>query len=141
MALPRAILAQIRRGRLFEEKERRGWNPEQSGNPDCTAFEVPSRLGRKRGRIDVRLKWNDLVVLLELKSTDWNRLKPYRVRPTALRHIAQLYRYVDGELANGQTGIFHGIVYENRPHLGTRRQQLTHIFNESGVQLVFRDEP
>ena len=140
MALPRAILAQIRRGRLFEQRERREWTPAKSGRPNRTAFEAVSLFDRRRGRIDIRLEWEDLIVLLELKSTDWNRLKPHRIRPTALRHIAQLYRYVDGELENGNTGICHGIVYEHRPRLATRRQQLARIFSERCVQLVFRDE-
>lgn len=140
MTLPRAILERIRRGRLFEQKERREWTPEKSGRPSRTAFEAASLFGHRRGRIDIRLEWEDLIVLLELKSTDWNRLRPHRIRTTALRHIAQLYRYVDGELKKGNAGICHGIVYERRPRLAARRQQLAEIFDERCVQLVFRDE-
>lgn len=136
--LPAWIIKRIRAGRAFEKAERLEWLPAKCGTPDEARFEAPTKLARKRGRIDVRLQWRNLVVLIELKATDWDRMIAHRVRPNALRHIRQLYRYVDGELARGTEGICHGIVYERAPRKRARRKFLESLFHEHCVQLVWR---
>lgn len=137
-SLPAWIIKRIRAGRAFEKAERREWLPSKCGDPDDARFEAPTILARKRGRIDVRLEWRGLVVLIELKATNWNRMKTHRVRPNALRHIRQLYRYVDGELERGTDGICHGIVYARAPQQIARRKFLEALFREHFVQLVWR---
>lgn len=139
-SLPTWVIRRIRAGRAFEKAERREWLPSSCGDPDDARFEAPTVLAHKRGRIDVRLQWKGLVVLIELKATSWDRMKAHRVRPNALRHLRQLYRYVDGELERDTEGICHGIVYERAPRSQKRRKLLEALFHEHRVQLVWRHE-
>lgn len=119
--------------------ERKEWAADKSGKPAKVQFEAATRHRGKRGRVDVRLEWKSLVVLLEFKATNWNLIRPHRVRPTALRHIRQLYRYVDGELERGTEGICHGLVYRRCAQSAARNREIEAIFREHFVQLVFRD--
>lgn len=89
----RDFIYRVKRGRKFEEWERSRWN----GRINSAAeFEAPTQWKGKRGRVDIRLKLEEdgHTVIVEIKATDWERLKAHRVRPTALRHAHQIWRYI-----------------------------------------------
>src|SRR3712207_1681335 len=82
----------IRRGRAFEADERAGWDHVAR---EHIAFESPTSFGDKRGRIDIKIdEGEDYVVVVEIKATDWDKLKRDRVRATAQRHARQIWRYI-----------------------------------------------
>jgi hypothetical protein len=124
---------QLRRGREFhalvQEHFRFG------GEGYNFRREMSLRRGRRPGRADgvwtfvgassalkhafVTDSHDNILCILEIKSTDWDRLRPERVRPNVLRHISQLYRYLDHALALIDDGQIHHtsihIVYPRAP--------------------------
>lgn len=128
----------VQRGREFEKKEKREWIGIKDGEPEFEVRTVSPK-GR-RGRIDIRINdLPDFVSIIEIKATDWDRILPHRVRPTALRHARQIWRYIDAELA-GETDVCPGVVYPSAPADNSRRKTVEAALNERGIQVVWHDE-
>jgi hypothetical protein len=132
----------IKRGREFETQERSEW---AASVDEALAFEVPTRWRGRRGRIDIRLgeAAGDRVVVVELKGSDWDRMAGYRVRPNALRHACQLWKYINAELLQGKAipsfdGVLPAIVYPVKPRAEGRSEQGERILHERGIQVVWR---
>src|SRR6266581_3128429 len=68
---------------------------------------LPDVYSGRKGRIDVLVvveaDGETIMVIIELKSTDWTRMRPENVRRNVARHAAQLYSY-QGHLTRGMWG-------------------------------------
>jgi len=127
----------VSRGRKFEEWERSQW----TGDVNSAAeFEASTQWKGKRGRVDIRLKLEDdgNIVIVEIKATDWDKLKEHRVRPTALRHARQLWRYIEDHLS--PMDVIPAIVYPSPPTRPGRKEQVQEIMDERLIQVVWREE-
>jgi hypothetical protein len=112
--------------------------------------------GRK-GRIDVLLTVRDDVetikVIIELKSTDWSRMRPESVRRNVARHAAQLYSY-QGHLTrdmwdedkqewvpSGETdAVQMFLVYEQKPADGAVAEEIVALCGGDAIQVVWFDD-
>jgi hypothetical protein len=131
------FLQRIRRGREFEKNERSHWRPR--GDEELS-FEAPSHHKGKRGRIDIRLfdLEEGFTVVVELKATDWDRMAPHRVRPNALRHTRQIWRYIEAELENAD--VLPALVYPAVPETPGRKGGVESILHERFIQVVWRGD-
>lgn len=70
----RQFFKNVGRGRKFEEWERSQWN---SGVNTAVEFEASTQWEGKRGRVDIRLRLEEdgHTVIVEIKATNWDRLK------------------------------------------------------------------
>ncbi len=78
-------------------------------------------------------------VVVEIKATDWDRMKPHRVRPNALRHARQVWRYIEAELL-GERSVLPALVYPKTPLTPGRKEQVEEILHERLIQVIWRDE-
>lgn len=133
----RKFLKRVGRGRKFEEWERSHWNSRLNS---AAEFEAPTQWEGKRGRVDIRLSLEEdgQIVIVEIKATDWDKLKEHRVRPTAMRHTHQIWRYIDAHLI--PLDVTPAIVYPSPPITPGRKEQVDAILNERGIQCVWREE-
>lgn len=76
-------------------------------------------------------------VVVEIKATDWDKMAHHRVRPNALRHANQLWRYVEAELLDRQ--VLPALVYSTEPRIPGRKEEIEGILHERFVQVVWRD--
>ena len=134
--IKREFLNQIARGRNFENWERSKWSGEYNQSAE---FEAPSKLQGRRGRVDIRLIDIDssFTVVVELKASNWDKMKPHRIRPNALRHVRQLWRYIEAELS--PQDVIPAIVYPEVPQTPGRKEEIEHIMDEHWIQVVWRD--
>ena len=133
----REFYKQVSRGRKFEKWERSQWTGELNSTAE---FEASTQWKGKRGRVDIRLKLEEdgNIVIVEIKATDWDRLMEHRVRPTALRHARQIWRYIEDHL--DPSDVTPAIVYPSPPIAPGRKEQIEEILNERGIQVVWREE-
>jgi hypothetical protein len=127
----------IRRGRKFEKWEMSQW----AGDVNSAAeFEAPTQWKNKRGRVDIRLKLegDGNIVIVEIKATNWDKLKEHRVRPTALRHARQIWRYIEDHLS--PMDVTPAVVYPSPPTTPGRKEQVQEIMDERWIQVVWREE-
>jgi hypothetical protein len=127
----------IKQGRRFEHWERMQW---EGGVNELAQFEAPTRLKGKRGRIDIRLRDDDenQTVVVEIKSTNWDVMKSYRIRPNVLRHARQLWRYIEAEMA--YRPVIPAIIYPVSPKRQARKREIENILHERFIQVVWRDQ-
>jgi hypothetical protein len=123
-------------GRGFEDWERSRWiDPSHAGKQ----AEAPTEWKGKHGRIDLRLI--DLAeghtVLVEIKASDWDAMGPHRVRPNALRHARQLWRYIEAELAHRP--VLPAIVYPIEPLTPGRKEEIELALNDRFISVVWRE--
>lgn len=131
------FIKRVQRGRKFEEWERAQWNSELNS---AAEFEAPTSWRGKRGRVDIKLRIEEdgNIVIVEIKATDWDKIKEERVRPTALRHANQIWRYIEAHLT--PLDVTPAIVYPSPPQIRGRKELLEEILNERGIQVVWREE-
>ena len=133
----KSFLKRISRGRRFEKWERSQWTSELNSS---AKFEAPTEWQGKHGRIDIRLDLMDdgQIVIVEIKATNWDKIKETRVRANALRHANQIWRYINAHLTPAD--VIPAIVYPAPPKSTKRREQLEEILNERGIQVVWRED-
>ena len=115
-----------------------------SAQPEATVT-VPT--GR-RGRIDLLLETDDggrpLLVIVEVKSTDWDARAPHRVAPNLARHARQVWRYLDALLPRLDTGELAGVqaalVYPRRPSHPGRAEAIEQAVERQGITVLFYEE-
>jgi Holliday junction resolvase-like predicted endonuclease len=127
----------LKRGRRFETWERAQWAAEDS---EKIVTEASTQWKGKRGRIDLLLlnDEEDYAVVVELKATDWDKMAAYRVRPNALRHARQIWRYIEARLE--ESSVIPALVYLSSPRTTGRKEEVEAILNEQGIQVVWRDD-
>lgn len=131
------FLNRVKRGRKFENWERDQWVGDLN---EQAKFEAATAYKGRRGRIDIKLVDEDEghTIVVEIKATNWDKMKPYRVRPNALRHVRQLWRYIEAELEEGD--VLPAIIYPRTPKTPGRKDEIEEILQEMGIQVVWRDE-
>ena len=83
----------------------------------------------------------DLVSVIEIKRTDWDRMKPHRVRPNVQRHARQVWRYIEPFLDDEDPrDACPGIIYEHVPTVPGRVEEIETVLNERAIQVVWRTE-
>jgi hypothetical protein len=129
----------IRRGRRFEKQERPQWVGDESIS---VKIEAPTQLKGKRGRIDIRLfdAEEGHAIIIELKATDWDKMTAHRVRPNALRHARQIWRYIETESDVLAHKVTPGIIYPVAPKTPGRKEEIETILGEQSIEVVWRTE-
>jgi hypothetical protein len=131
------FMARVKRGRKFEEWERSHWNDRLNA---AREFEASTKWDGNTGRVDIRLKLEEdgNVVIVEIKATQWDKIKENRLRSTALRHARQIWRYIEDHLK--PLDVTAAIVYPPSPIIPGRKEQVEEILSERGIQCVWREE-
>ena len=127
---------QVGRGRDFEKWERSHW---KEGINAEAKNEAQTTWKGKGGRTDIQLSLEEgQVVIVELKATNWDKMKENRVRANANRHANQIWRYINAQLDYSE--VIPSIVYPAPPKTPGRLEVIETILNERGIQVVWRDE-
>jgi hypothetical protein len=100
------------------------------------------------GRIDLLLVVDDhgrpLLVVVEVKNTDWDARAAHRLRPNLARHAHQVRRYLDSLLPELETcelaGVQAALVYPRRPSLLGRAELVEGLLGEQGISVLFYKE-
>jgi len=131
----------LRRGKDFHKKIQKEWIEKAQGEilPEKTI----QRLSKRRGRIDILVDDDsneNHVAVVEIKASDWDRMKPKAVRRNAMRQVKQIWSYIDAQLELEGKEVSPGIIFPTRPSDPERLKVIEKIFNDWGIQVVWHDE-
>jgi hypothetical protein len=137
MSKNKQFLRRMSKGRRFEKWEKEYW---PNGVEELPEFEAPANWKGKRGRVDIKIDIpkNNLVVVIEVKASDWDKMKPHRVRPNALRHVNQIWRYIEAYLPTRE--VAPALVYPSTPKTPGRKEEVESILDEYSIAAIWRDE-
>lgn len=96
------------------------------------AFDKLKRVKQKSGRMDILItELGDFVTILEIKATDWDRIKPKNVKKNLYRHQSQLFNYVDKYVEIDKLDVCLGIIYPRPPRRKGLREFIEKRLEES----------
>jgi hypothetical protein len=127
----------LKRGKAFHKDIQAEWEREAEG--DVRSEQPIAKLSGRRGRIDVHVDDGDVVAVVELKATDWDRMTPQAVRRNVRRQAAQVWQYVESQLTEGKD-VCPGVIFPCVPSEPERVRLIEGMFEEEGIQVVWRDE-
>jgi hypothetical protein len=141
----------LSRGKEFHKRVQLDWLNTASGdvkkehNKDLT-FGTPDASRRvRRGRLDLFIdltgEADGYVVVTEIKSTDWDRIAPHRVRPLLHSHRRQVWKYIEQYLDGDGLSVMAGLIYPREPSSTSLRDSIEAYLNEHSLQCVWYDSP
>lgn len=130
----------LRRGRLFHRRMQADWLETIKDGKPCPERTI-KRLNGRNGRIDVLVEdIDDLLSVVEIKSTDWDEVQEQNVTRNVKRQIHQIWSYVDALMENECKDVCPGIIFPRIPRDPKRLALIESLFNEAGVQVVWHNE-
>jgi hypothetical protein len=111
---------QLLRGKQFQEVVQRDFkrnNREGKAYAEETvSFEGLGQVKQNYGRMDILIaELGDFVTILEIKATDWDRIKPDKVKRNLYRHQRQLFMYVNKYVEIDEVDVCLGLIYPKPP--------------------------
>ncbi|MBN1273446.1 MAG: hypothetical protein JXB26_14355 [Candidatus Aminicenantes bacterium] len=83
---------------------------------------------------------DNLVAVVEIKASDWDRMKPAAVRRNAMRQARQIWSYIDAQIELEGKEVSPGVIFPKHPSDPKRLERIEEIFNDRGIQVVWHDE-
>ena len=120
-----------------------------TGLTDASGFKERSwRLAAGgRGRVDLAVVTDDrdkMLIIIEIKGTDWDKIRADRVRRNVQRHIRQLLAYLDtaiSELEAGQwEGVAGALLYPSRPASPETLAYIQAAADEQAIMVTWYEE-
>lgn len=147
---------QLRRGKAFHKRVQDDWSgtvEDRTVRPEYgIQFDPPDeelaidpltgkRARIRRGRIDIFIdEISDFVSVVEIKGTDWDRIKPANRRKLLGAHRRQVLKYVDKYLDQGQVNVCAGIIYPRAPRTPGLKDEVETYLNDHALQVVWYDD-
>ena len=102
----------LREGKAFHKKVQAEWKADAEGK---VYIEKTVRKKDKTGRLDVFVSedFSEVRAIVEIKNSDWDKMRPQAVRRNVKRQARQVWRYI--ALQPTLDGICPGIVFPKRP--------------------------
>ena len=127
----------LRRGREFHKLVQAEWEREAQGR--VTAELGITKLSGRRGRIDVHVDADDVLAVVELKASDWDRMTERAVNRNIRRQLRQIWNYIESQL-DDSVGVSPGIIFPTAPQSPERKALIEELFYEEGIVAVWHDE-
>ena len=132
---------QLKRGKQFHKLIQKEWlDTAKDGKirPERYIKKVNGRQGRVY--ILVEEIETDLVSVVEIKATDWDRIKRRNLRRNIRRQIRQVWDYVESFLQPSGQQVCPGVIFPKLPEDPMRLALVESMFEEEGIQVVWHDE-
>ncbi len=128
----------LHKGKKFHKKIQKEWSETAQGKVKLEKG-IIKPTGRK-GRIDIFVKSdNGLVVVAEIKNSDWEKMTLSAVRKNIKRHARQIWSYIDTQL-DEKKDVSPGIIFPRRPKNIELLRLIEVLFDKEGIPVVWDDE-
>jgi len=132
---------QLRRGKRFHKLIQREWlKTAKDGYPRPERF--IKKISGNYGRVDILVEQlgKEMVSVVEVKATDWERIKPQNLQRNLRRQIKQVWKYVDSQLDVYGFRVCPGIIFPKLPKDPKRLNIIEAAFNSGGIQVIWHNE-
>jgi hypothetical protein len=80
------------------------------------------------------------VTVVEIKNTDWNRIRSANRRRLLGRHQRQVWNYIEKFLDVDRMDVCAGIIYPHPPARQLVRDEIEQFLNDRGLQVVWFED-
>jgi hypothetical protein len=135
----------LRRGKVFHRLVQTAWAGEIEGAPVRSEHgifllqSISTPAGhQRRGRVDIFIgQLSDFVSVIEIKSTDWDRVASRNRLALLGAHRRQVLKYVDQYLEHDRVNVCAGIIYPKAPTGVGVQSTVERYLNDHGLQVVW----
>jgi hypothetical protein len=137
----------LRRGKEFQRVVQDDFEKNSRGG--CVTREAvvslarSKKTGSKSGRADILIAEigdGDFVTVLEIKATNWDRIKPKNLKKNLWRHQHQLFSYIEKFLGVDKIAVCPGIIYPRPPRDIELRSAIESYLEEYGAPAYWYNE-
>ncbi len=142
MAKKREEPAAFRKGKAFHTEVQDEWKRQAEGKPrrEFPVTKPGAEPDDRKGRIDIHVDaGDDLVAVVEVKSTNWIRMSDAKVRRTVAEYSRQVWEYIDSKELRGKD-VSPGIVLLGKPEDPNRLSLIEGLFEEEGIPVSWHEE-
>jgi PD-(D/E)XK nuclease superfamily len=100
-----------------------------------------------RGRVDLAVVTDDrekMLIIIEIKGTNWDKIRPDRVKRNVQRHIRQLLAYLDTAISELEAGQWEGVagtlLYPARPASHDTLACIQAVADEQAIMVTWYEE-
>ncbi len=122
--------AQLCRGKQFQMIVQADYAKNSLGGiigiEESVKFDQLPEVKQKSGRMDIIVHDidEDYVMIMEIKATDWDKIKPKNIKRNLYRHSKQLYNYIDKFLQVDDKTVGLAMIYPEPPKKEGLRDQI-----------------
>lgn len=135
---------QLKRGKEFHKRVQSDWvktNLDGELNLEYTINLWPSTLKVthiKMGRLDMFLdELSDFVSIVEIKSTNWDKIKTKNITKLLGSHRRQIWKYIMKYIEVDKIHVCPGIIYPNAPKSQKLKEYIEEYLNIYGLQVIW----
>lgn len=131
----------LKKGKEFHKKVQEDWlETAKDGKvfSENTILLSDLKNARKSGRIDIFVNdLGDFVSVIEIKSTNWDKVKEKNRKKLLSSHRWQVWKYMDKYLDIDRVDVYPGIIYPNSPSTPGLKIFIENYLNDFGLQVVW----
>ena len=130
----------LKKGKRFHKRVQIKWVI-TAGGLIKTEENVP-KLDNKKGRADIFVEEieDNLVSIVEIKNTDWDKIKIENIRRNVKRQARQIWGYIEFQTDSREVSVSPGIIFPNIPKDPERLKLIESLFDKECVQVVWESE-
>ncbi|MCT4665987.1 MAG: hypothetical protein N4A45_12230 [Flavobacteriales bacterium] len=113
---------QLKRGKEFQRIVQNDYSQnstdEDVGIEEYVSFNNVPEIKQKSGRLDIvihKAAGEDFVMIMEIKATDWDKIKLKNINRNLYRHSKQLYNYIDKFMLVDDKSVGLAMLYPESP--------------------------
>ena len=136
----------LRRGKEFHKRVQDDWDKTAKGgkiNIERTiklSIQSKQSTHRKNGRMDLFVdELGDYVSVVEIKSTDWDKVKEANRKKLISSHRRQVWKYIEQYVDVEKLDVCPGIIYPRSPSTPGLKETIENHLNDYGLQVVWYD--
>jgi len=137
----------LRRGKAFHKRVQEDWEKSAKGGQINLEHTISLSLLRKKtkrpksGRLDIFVdEMGDFISIVEIKSTDWDKVKEKNRMKLLGAHRRQVWKYIEEYLDVIKIDVCPGIIYPSAPETPGLREMVETYLNDYGLQVVWYDD-
>jgi hypothetical protein len=131
----------LKKGKQFHKSVQSEWSLTAEGL--LKSEKNVKMAGNKKGRVDIFVEeiGDNLVSVVEIKNTDWDKIKPENIQRNVKRQARQIWKYIESQIDLEGKEVSPGIIFPKLPMDSERLELIESIFGDEWIQVVWENEP
>jgi len=131
----------LKKGKQFHKRVQYEWSLTAEGL--VKSEKIVEMAGDKKGRVDIFVEeiGENLVSVVEIKNTNWDKIKPENIQRNVKRQARQIWKYIESQTDLEGKEVSPGIIFPKLPMDPDKLMQIESVFGDEWIQVVWENEP